>query len=386
METEDMGQRLHTEILMEDSTQKPYYGFDPNHLTLFIKSVPKFISRWDLKEILSKIPGFVSLSLSEPLRSQDYSRFGWILFETEENCDMALKSLTNLYVKDFGFTIVKSRTQKKPVKVETKLDSQRNEQDSILCRKLIQSLDEEKGFTTNKLLQDLENHPSQTFALDMQLLYLRKVHSYCYYCANVFAEERMLAAKCGPIHLRLQNDNESLISVPDWHSKAIEIVKDRIQKPQKYNFKNPTENIDEELDANLHKKLLKKVYDNRWPCLYCNKEFEEEQYILKHLKSKHEDLLTKLRISSVENLTYQNYVNDSNKLTPVNFVPNNNFVHSRNGPKRPMMHNNHRRGGGGNFRNFGERKNNFQAREFDDPMTIEEMMKNERKLINYKDI
>ena len=27
----------------------PYFGFDPNSMTLFIKSVPKNISRWEIK-------------------------------------------------------------------------------------------------------------------------------------------------------------------------------------------------------------------------------------------------------------------------------------------------------------------------------------------------
>lgn len=43
-------------------------------MTLFIKSVPKNISRWEIKENLSKVPGFVSLSLSEPLKTHDFLR------------------------------------------------------------------------------------------------------------------------------------------------------------------------------------------------------------------------------------------------------------------------------------------------------------------------
>lgn len=38
--------------------------------------------------------------------------------------------------------------------------------------------------------------------LDLQLLYLRKVHALCYYSAEEYDDERMLAAKCGPVYLR----------------------------------------------------------------------------------------------------------------------------------------------------------------------------------------
>ena len=63
--------------------------------------------------------------------------------------------------------------------------------------------------------------------LDTQLLYLRKVHSYCYYCAAEHYDERMLAAKCGSIHLRLTAQNEP-INVPDWHKKMVDINEKRV--------------------------------------------------------------------------------------------------------------------------------------------------------------
>jgi len=34
-----------------DLLNQPYFGFDPNHLTLFIKSVVKNISRWEILEV-----------------------------------------------------------------------------------------------------------------------------------------------------------------------------------------------------------------------------------------------------------------------------------------------------------------------------------------------
>lgn len=68
---------FHKEINLDDNIDicnEPYFGFDPNCMTLFIKSVPKNISRWDIKDNLMKVPGFSSLSLSEPLKSHDFLR------------------------------------------------------------------------------------------------------------------------------------------------------------------------------------------------------------------------------------------------------------------------------------------------------------------------
>ena len=36
-------------------------------------------------------------------------------------------------------------------------------------------------------------------------MYLRKVHALCYYSTEEYDDERMLAAKCGPVYLRSNN-------------------------------------------------------------------------------------------------------------------------------------------------------------------------------------
>jgi len=100
-----------------DITGPPFFGFDPNSQTLFIKAIPKFISRWDLTDAFKKLQGFLSLSLSEPLKSQEFIRFGWILFDTEENCNQAYELLKTLNIKNYAFNIVKSKSQRKPIKV-----------------------------------------------------------------------------------------------------------------------------------------------------------------------------------------------------------------------------------------------------------------------------
>ena len=38
--------------------------------------------------------------------------------------------------------------------------------------------------------------------LDILLLYLRRVHSYCIYCGEEYEDERMLSSRCGPQHIR----------------------------------------------------------------------------------------------------------------------------------------------------------------------------------------
>ena len=72
-------------------------------------------------------------------------------------------------------------------------------------------IDREKDIFDNCLLITDEqffalSDEQKEFQLDLQLLYLRKVHAFCYYCLDEYDDERMLAAKCGPSHIRTRYD------------------------------------------------------------------------------------------------------------------------------------------------------------------------------------
>ena len=72
-----------------DISSPPYFGFDPDKLTLFLHQVPRNVSYSKILEIVRKLPGFISMSLSEPIRNQNYVRYCWVTFDSEENCDQA---------------------------------------------------------------------------------------------------------------------------------------------------------------------------------------------------------------------------------------------------------------------------------------------------------
>jgi hypothetical protein len=71
----------------------PLYGFDANSMTLYLKSVPINISRGDLLEIVRQTPGFISFSMSEPLKNQDFERLAWVTYNSEDTCRRAKEIL-----------------------------------------------------------------------------------------------------------------------------------------------------------------------------------------------------------------------------------------------------------------------------------------------------
>jgi hypothetical protein len=373
-----------------DITGAPLYGFDPNSLTLFIKAIPKFISRWDLTDSLKKISGFMSLSLSEPLKSQDFIRFGWILFDTEENCNKAYELLNTLIIKGYSFNIVKSKSQRKPIKISSKMDNEKIKSDLDLSRQLIEALDSEKKIGESTLFKENESR-EQTKQLDLQLLYLRKIHSYCFYCAAEYHDERMLAAKCGPIHLRGKKiDKEmDMPDLPDWHKRIYEIIRTRIEESKKKPVSNLEEiekNIDTYVDTKLKKKCEKLERGGSWPCKYCNKAFKDDHFVIRHIKSKHDDKYSKLKKKTIEPEMYENYCQDKNKITPNiqmqhqgrNYRGYNNYHHK----KRP--YHGGREGGGdrGNFKY--QQKSHQDYKDLDDPKISQ--VKTFRTVVDYADL
>ncbi len=107
----------------------PLFGFDANLRTLYLKQIPVKISRWDLLSIVRNTDGFVSLSMSEPLKTQDFERYAWVSFDSEENCLKAKEKLEGVKIRDFKIYPVKSLTQRKPVRITPPLSDEFLERD-----------------------------------------------------------------------------------------------------------------------------------------------------------------------------------------------------------------------------------------------------------------
>jgi hypothetical protein len=129
----------------------------------------------------------MTLSLSEPLKSQNFIRFGWVLFESEAACDKALEAV-NKGPNKYNLSITKSKAGKKFIKVLPKFDESKLQCHLNLSQQLIACLDNERGISENQMLKSEGQVTKSDLAkFDLQVLYLRKVHSYCYFSAAVVA-------------------------------------------------------------------------------------------------------------------------------------------------------------------------------------------------------
>lgn len=186
-----------------DISSAPLFGFDANKNTLYLKLIPIHISRWELLDAVRPTPGFLGLSMSEPLKTQEFVRYAWVSYDSEENCQKSKAILEKVSLTNFDLNpVISVSTSHKKVKVTPLLSKGCINRDKELSAKLIKVFDEQRQIEDNKLFEG-EDDRDDKYQLDLQLLYLRRVHAFCYYCCEEYEDERMLASKCGPMHVRL---------------------------------------------------------------------------------------------------------------------------------------------------------------------------------------
>jgi len=307
-----------SDLQAENISGPPYFGFDPNSMTLFLKTIPVNISRWDLLNVVKSSPGFVSLSMSEPLKSQGFCRFAWVLYDTEEHCNESLTLLTGkLVATDFRLAPVRSQSSsKKEVKTQPPHNSESITLDWRQSARVIRVLDLEKGISENPLLisEDQFREMSEIqkeFQLDLQLLYLRRVHAYCFYCVEEYDDERMLSAKCGPAHIRMRLDPEAVREAN--FDERLEI---RLQtKPQVKLYDQSQDTELQRMLADFEGKQIVEEVDDKVRCNICRKLFRGVEFVRKHIHNKHQDAVEEVVKKRMETIMLDNYVTDPDKLT-----------------------------------------------------------------------
>lgn len=196
--------------------------------------------------------------MSEPLKTQDFERYAWVSYDSEENCRRAKDQLEGQKVppaagssqkersehSEFRLQPVKSQTQRKPIRITPPLAEDSLKRDLAFCRKLIaQVFDPEKQLNSMDKLQEacdrLGSNTQQQ--LDLMLLYLRRVHAYCFYCGEEYDDERMLAAKCGPQHIRAAkrlsrqdiDGNGNYAGSKSFEEKYLQAANDRLARGER---------------------------------------------------------------------------------------------------------------------------------------------------------
>ena len=140
---------------------------------------------------------------------QNYERYSWLVYESEQAANDAIPQLEVLMIKapeqyeDFRLSPIKNnQTTKQAMGLVPELPSDHLDRDIELCKKLITDVfDPEKEIenSVEKIDKSLEeNQVPKEQLLDTLTLYLRQIHGYNFFDGTKCEDERMLASKCGP--------------------------------------------------------------------------------------------------------------------------------------------------------------------------------------------
>ncbi|KAK9755778.1 hypothetical protein RND81_01G049900 [Saponaria officinalis] len=219
-------------------------------------------------------------------------------------------------------SIVSSEPRRVQIDIElaqalvTKLDTEKGIEDNILSKDDTDKMSRERshsgsvgpviiirGLTSVKGLEGTE-------LLDTLVTYLWRVHGVDYYGMIETAEPKGLR------HVRAEGKNHDVSShATEWEKKLDSHWQDRLHSLDPLETMTAKEKIDaaavEALDP-----FVRKIRDEKYGWKYgcgakgCTKLFHASEYVQKHLKLKHPELVMELTSKVREDIYFQNYMND----------------------------------------------------------------------------
>ena len=358
------------DIIQKDIEEdgSPYYFFDPNFLTIYSREGLSKNDQLMLKiNIFKKRPGFISLSITEPDRKNDYKRNFWLLFDSEENCNKALEYLNEHHkTKEYAKEYIKSEIILNPlynkIKLTPPLFDERLNEDLIASYKIMNILDEYRQIIDNPLKNNLDMNKISILEkeekiriLNLNILYLRKIHGFCYYCLKGYKDERNLCKKGDFLHLRhyvqlgkrenvanidinsINITEEELNSAKEFDkyfsNKLNEILNDQ-EKINEYILLRPKYLIDDKIaldklneeENNFIKSKSENIEKEIYKCKICEKKFKAFNFIITHIKNKHNGDLIEYTEKKVNKfIMEENFYGDKEKFSKSNIIETRDY-------------------------------------------------------------
>ncbi|KAI8070761.1 arsenite-resistance protein 2-domain-containing protein [Gongronella butleri] len=311
---------------------------------LIIKAVPPTIAREKIEEMCRQVAGFDYLALSDPSPSKKFQRIGWIHFSNDTDLQSAFDQLDNQKIDDFTFHLAlhrnpppsasssapsSSNTRMKKTAPEIANNPDRVATDLDQATALAHVMDAHLGIDDQQGIDAvLANAPSSNDddtkkTLDLILLYLRRVHMYCYYCGLECDSFEELHRRCPEPHLRKQplHADQPLPSkteraLQQWAKNLDQRIRIKLQPPDDEDLvRMGGKSVKAELDKYMAEHIQKE-HDAKYKCKVgeCAKAFKGVEFVEKHIHSKHPEVIKQMKN---ELAFYNNYVCDPNHLLPM---------------------------------------------------------------------
>lgn len=249
-----------------------------------MSNIPPYVDRESLEGHLEKLAPESHIEITAPNADKSFYRLAWLKLADNSSDKIAelvpkLESLGSIEGAKIYFGIASNNFRRFKV---TKYLEGAEEQFNDLAIKLIKSF--ETGFDESIL-----NSEDISVSLDKAVIYLRKVHNFCFYCVSKFSCSQEMSSKCGDLHLRQLSNGAEFDSVKYDQHRFVEKLSALIEFLKNMNEISSEVNVD--LNESLTESSIKKVDEGKYRCNFCSKAFQGPEFVLKHLNLKHEDVV-----------------------------------------------------------------------------------------------
>jgi len=305
----------------------PHFAFDPDADTLIVGDLTPAASIWELHDLLAGRQGLAAISWPRPASSgsgrQGLAREVRARFASKAFARAAGEALATVRTND-GRSLCPALA---PPSAELQAlvappemsHPERIHKDMALSARVIRHLDKLSGIPpeiTDAMLNQDHEDGSEEARLDVQVLYLRRVHHFCFYAAALCEDEWDLHTRCGSALLR--DGSSQVVAEGEWARAHDERLERFLAEPALVRPAAPC--CDEEPVASRIAALLEEktqqVAEAKFRCLQCSKHFRGPEYVHKHIRKMHTDVLEAVRQHVHEEAADAAYVADPNRPMP----------------------------------------------------------------------
>jgi len=281
--------------------------------------VPPDVTVWRLLDFFHDLPGFEAAAVSLPSRTAPFRELR-VRFKSaaeaqssfaawpEARLAMGLEQLSTMHLEQLSprpdveaFVVPPEMSHPEQIK-----------RDAAFSARAIRLLDALMGIPAEATEELLSRDGSNEIKLDLQVLYLRRVHHFCFYAATWHEDEWVLRACCGSAVLRpaLEEGDEARGGLwAEAHERRLEafLAKAHLNRPT-------VPSIDDdplrELCAKVGEESARQVAENKFMCVHCRKHFKGPSYVAKHVRKMHAEVLHRLRQKALADAARADFLAD----------------------------------------------------------------------------
>lgn len=329
--------------------------------SLFLRTLAPTINKCELETICKRFPGFIRLSIADPLPERRWFRRGWVTFDRDVNIKEICWNLNNVRLRDSELGAIVNRDLSKRIRSVNGITNHRQvaRNDMKLCANIInnfdnrsglwQATDEEKSATENTygvvsrnpvlhnitdfLIEEASAEEEELLgvnatcepedntekdillfkALDKMLLYLRIVHSVDFYNHSEYVNEDEMPNRCGIMHARCAmpsnppTQQEITDYIHNFQTKANPLtVSTFVEISEKELLQLGAKREEEEIEKFVTSNT-QEISKDKWLCPLSGKKFKGPEFVRKHIFNKHIDKLDDVK---KEVKFFNNYLRD----------------------------------------------------------------------------